>query len=150
MSTCPFILNHDLASCKGEGLNSETCLPHITKYVHAESPASAGRSAAEKTFCENRPIRRRTSSLLFVVLVKTKIMPAMLKSFLQDIRNSIHRGSVSGQESIFYLARKCHQVIPELLIYFLRKEQPSVSLALPPVGWQSTVEQPAQMTTVWA
>ena len=25
-----------------------------------------------------------------------------------------------------------------------------MSLALPPVGWQSTVEQPAQMTTVWA
>jgi hypothetical protein len=25
-----------------------------------------------------------------------------------------------------------------------------VSLALPPVGWQRTVEQPAQMTTVWA
>jgi hypothetical protein len=25
-----------------------------------------------------------------------------------------------------------------------------VSLALPPVGWHSTVEQPAQMTTVWA
>ena len=25
-----------------------------------------------------------------------------------------------------------------------------MSLALPPVGWQSTVEQPAQMTTVCA
>jgi hypothetical protein len=25
-----------------------------------------------------------------------------------------------------------------------------VSLALPPVGWQRTVEQPAQTTTVWA
>jgi hypothetical protein len=35
-------------------------------------------------------------------------------------------------------------------VYFLRNEQPSVSLALPPVGWQSTVEQPAQITTVWA
>jgi hypothetical protein len=35
-------------------------------------------------------------------------------------------------------------------IYFLRKEQPSVSLALPPVGWQRTVVQPWQMTTVWA
>src|SRR5665213_508044 len=35
-------------------------------------------------------------------------------------------------------------------VYFLRNEQPSVSLALPPVGWQRTVEQPAQMTTVWA
>lgn len=33
---------------------------------------------------------------------------------------------------------------------FLRKEQPSVSRALPPVGWQSTVEQPLQMTTVCA
>jgi len=37
-----------------------------------------------------------------------------------------------------------------LQIYFLRKEQPSVSLAFPPVGWHSTVEQPPQMTTVWA
>lgn len=35
-------------------------------------------------------------------------------------------------------------------LYFLRKEQPSVNLAFPPVGWQRTVEQPAQMTTVWA
>ena len=35
-------------------------------------------------------------------------------------------------------------------IYFLRKEQPSVRRALPPVGWQRTVEQPAQTTTVWA
>lgn len=25
-----------------------------------------------------------------------------------------------------------------------------MSLALPPVGWQRTVEQPAQTTTVWA
>ena len=33
---------------------------------------------------------------------------------------------------------------------FFRKLQPSVSLALPPVGWQSTVEQPLQMTTVCA
>jgi len=31
---------------------------------------------------------------------------------------------------------------------FRRKEQPSVSLALPPVGWHSTVEQDAQNTTV--
>ena len=36
------------------------------------------------------------------------------------------------------------------LVYFLRKEQPSVKRALPPVGWQSTVEQPAQTTTVCA
>lgn len=35
-------------------------------------------------------------------------------------------------------------------VYFLRKEQPSVSLALPPVGWQRTVVHPWQMTTVWA
>lgn len=35
-------------------------------------------------------------------------------------------------------------------VYFLRKEQPSVSLALPPVGWQRTVVQPWQITTVWA
>lgn len=35
-------------------------------------------------------------------------------------------------------------------LYFLRKEQPSVSLALPPVGWHRTVVHPWQMTTVWA
>lgn len=35
-------------------------------------------------------------------------------------------------------------------VYFLRKEQPSVRRALPPVGWQRTWEQPAQTTTVWA
>lgn len=35
-------------------------------------------------------------------------------------------------------------------IYFLRKEQPSVRRALPPVGWQRTVVQPWQMTTVCA
>lgn len=34
--------------------------------------------------------------------------------------------------------------------YFLLKEHPSVRRALPPVGWHSTVEQPPQMTTVWA
>ena len=33
---------------------------------------------------------------------------------------------------------------------FFRKEQPSVSRALPPVGWHRTVEQEAQKTTVEA
>lgn len=33
-------------------------------------------------------------------------------------------------------------------VYFRRKEQPSVSLALPPVGWQRTLEQEPQVTTV--
>lgn len=33
---------------------------------------------------------------------------------------------------------------------FLRNEQPSVRRALPPVGWQRTVEQEAQNTTVAA
>lgn len=32
---------------------------------------------------------------------------------------------------------------------FLRKEHPSVSLARPPVGWQSTVWQLPHTTTVW-
>lgn len=36
------------------------------------------------------------------------------------------------------------------VIYLRRKEQPSVRRAFPPVGWQRTVEHPAQMTTVWA
>lgn len=36
------------------------------------------------------------------------------------------------------------------VVYFLRNEQPSVRRALPPVGWHSTCEQPAQTTTVWA
>jgi hypothetical protein len=35
-------------------------------------------------------------------------------------------------------------------VYFLRNEQPSVKRAFPPVGWQRTVEHPAQMTTVCA
>lgn len=36
------------------------------------------------------------------------------------------------------------------VLYFLRKEQPSVRRALPPVGWHRTWEQPAQTTTVCA
>jgi hypothetical protein len=35
-------------------------------------------------------------------------------------------------------------------VYFLRNEHPSVKRAFPPVGWQRTVEHPAQMTTVCA
>jgi hypothetical protein len=35
-------------------------------------------------------------------------------------------------------------------LYFRRNEQPSVSRAFPPVGWQRTVVQPWQITTVWA
>merc|ERR1719402_585471 len=35
-------------------------------------------------------------------------------------------------------------------ICFLLNEHPSVSLALPPVGWQRTVAHPTQATTVWA
>lgn len=37
-----------------------------------------------------------------------------------------------------------------LPFYFRLNEHPSVNLALPPVGWHSTVEQPPQITTVWA
>lgn len=36
------------------------------------------------------------------------------------------------------------------MLYFLLNEQPSVRRALPPVGWQRTVAQEPQMTTVWA
>jgi hypothetical protein len=47
--------------------------------------------------------------------------------------------------------KKSSRSDPFLLpVYFLRKEQPSVSLALPPVGWQRTVVHPWQITTVWA
>ena len=35
-------------------------------------------------------------------------------------------------------------------IYFFLKEHPSVRRAFPPVGWQRTVAQDPQMTTVWA
>lgn len=35
-------------------------------------------------------------------------------------------------------------------IYFFLKEQPSVNLALPPVGVHKTVEQLSQVTAVWA
>ena len=61
---------------------------------------------------------------------------------------------MSQESSLFYLAVAVVEIesrksqIPT--VYFLRNEQPSVSLALPPVGWQRTVEQPAQMTTVCA
>ncbi|KND98171.2 hypothetical protein QG37_04927 [Candidozyma auris] len=34
------------------------------------------------------------------------------------------------------------------LAYFLSKEQPSVNLALPPVGVHKTDEQPSQVTAV--
>lgn len=106
----------------------------------------------QKRLFREKPSRSQKNFFALVCCVgeNQKVMPRHAKVFLQDIRNSIHRGSVSGQESIFYLASKCHQIVPGILIYFLRKEQPSVSLALPPVGWQSTVEQPAQMTTVCA
>ena len=46
---------------------------------------------------------------------------------------------------------KSHSVIFNTsfkLIYFLLKEQPSVNLALPPVGVHKTVEQESQVTAV--
>src|ERR1700712_2582189 len=46
--------------------------------------------------------------------------------------------------------RKKRRTCGEEHVYFLRKEQPSVNRAFPPVGWHKTVEQPAQMTTVCA
>jgi hypothetical protein len=61
-----------------------------------------------------------------------------------DIRNSLSLCSVEVPSSILQETRDI------LDVYFLRNEHPSVSLALPPVGWHKTVEQPAQMTTVWA
>ena len=73
-----------------------------------------------------------------------------------DIRNSLQAffadSGFSRVSSIFYLAmRTLHQRnMPSQHVYFRRNEQPSVSLALPPVGWQSTVEQPLQTTTVSA
>ena len=39
---------------------------------------------------------------------------------------------------------------PMIFVYFRLNEQPSVNRAFPPVGWHNTVEQPPQMTTVWA
>lgn len=106
------------------------------------------------------PVRRqkRLSALRIFVCVggkPSKNAPAMLKSFCKISGTPFHRWvGVRARESIFYLANQMpsshSREIFLGLIYFLRKEQPSVSLALPPVGWQSTVEQPAQMTTVWA
>lgn len=40
--------------------------------------------------------------------------------------------------------------IQNFWLYFLLKEQPSVNLALPPVGVHNTVEQLSQVTAVWA
>jgi len=94
----------------------------------------------------------RRSNLPAMLVVKS------LVSFLQDIRNSVLRSraallgwwnpsSISAKISC---SKPSHFHFRFRAIYFLRNEQPSVSLALPPVGWQSTVEQPAQITTVWA
>lgn len=49
--------------------------------------------------------------------------------------------SFEGKEYPFY---------PILIIYFLLKEVPSESLALPPVGVHRTVAQDSQVTAVWA
>lgn len=54
-----------------------------------------------------------------------------------------HHPIVSNFSSTFF-------AFQALAVYLRRKEQPSVRRALPPVGWQRTVEQPAQITTVWA
>ena len=64
---------------------------------------------------------------------------------MQDIRNPLSKKLPLG--AIFYL---CKSPSPMPHAYFLRNEHPSVNLALPPVGWHRTVEQPPQMTTVWA
>jgi hypothetical protein len=57
-----------------------------------------------------------------------------------SIHASIHRSKIN----------KTNIVTSRPILYFLRNEHPSVSRALPPVGWQSTCEQPAHWTTVWA
>ena len=74
-----------------------------------------------------------------------------------------HHGLRSDDQAVKQPATSCHHIpsmlacVPPFLssprtrcIYFLRKEQPSVNRALPPVGWHKTCEQPAQTTTVWA
>ena len=72
----------------------------------------------------------------------------------QDIRNSRLCTDSQRQDPIFYPAFTfcpfCPPLATKSSAYFRLNEHPSVSLALPPVGWHSTVEQPAQMTTVWA
>ncbi len=62
-------------------------------------------------------------------------LPLFLETFPPQVRGPSSRSTLS-----FFVG----------LLYFLRNEHPSVNLAFPPVGWHSTVEQPAQMTTVWA
>lgn len=64
---------------------------------------------------------------------------------MQDIRNPLSKNSRLVPSSIF-----ANRLLPCPPPYFLRNEHPSVNLALPPVGWHRTVEQPPQMTTVWA
>jgi hypothetical protein len=49
-----------------------------------------------------------------------------------DIRNSLPFSGIERNLSIFYLAKD--DIKRRRLIYFRRNEQPSVSLALPPVG----------------
>lgn len=57
--------------------------------------------------------------------------------------SSILRSSRSEPCEIYTLSHYHHHREPSILrchhledVYFLRKEQPSVNLALPPVGWQ--------------
>jgi hypothetical protein len=153
--------------CKVQGLlNSDIYRPHILqtelKYVHADvtispvkseqrlfflfffsfhtPPASTLGFGIERFICESSP--------------PPCTHPKRRSEKQKDPANSC---SISGTPALgpHYV---CGDGVPSSILqamkddvrgcYFLRNEQPSVSLALPPVGWHSTVAQPAQMTTV--
>jgi hypothetical protein len=125
---------------------------HHKKCMFMQSlAASARHPKQQRLFCEKKNSHTSKTTVVVSVVSHKEISSPCVKSFLQDIRNSNHRGSAIGL-GIHLLSSKIMPLDHSLfvIIYFLRKEQPSVSLALPPVGWQRTVEQPAQTTTVSA
>ena len=80
-----------------------------------------------------------------------------LENEMKKIKNGINPSSSKKKKKERHMSLSFIRFFPgpvcarvRRYIYFLRKEHPSVSLALPPVGWQRTVEHPAQTTTVWA
>src|SRR5436190_8451295 len=112
----------------------------MTEYVHAGAPISPS-SMQGRFFDPLQTSERHTLRERHKIHHAAEEMP--------DIRNSFPF-CWPGKEAFHLLSCKTRHQRQGVPVYFRRNEQPSVSLALPPVGWHRTVEQPAQMTTVWA
>ena len=111
----------------------------MTEYVHAGAPISP--SSMQGRFLIHCKLRK---GIRFASDIKSTTAEQM-----PDIRNSFPF-CWPGKEAFHLLSCRTRHQRQGVPVYFRRNEQPSVSLALPPVGWHRTVEQPAQMTTVWA